>query len=490
MKRVLGRARAPGAAPPPVIPLKPFSRYGRAILRFALPSRDMPTTPKSSTASFIARAAARAAALWRMADFRVACALFASAFALYAAFALRIAQGDFLDYFNLAFDVDPRRYARALTTSWANWPPDYGGPKHPLLFLFRPFAEPFLWLGFDWKSAASLVAALFGAGAVALAFAFLRTVQIARLDAAMLATLYALTSAQLFNSFITESYVFSLFALALAWWAVAARLEAPRRFRRLRYVAPILTFGITTTNVVQAAIAEAALRFQQAPPRQAVMNLIRFGIICGAITLALLVLAFPAGMWWIATHPADALRVLLWSQTKGDAVGLGPMFATYFGYAFVAPEFTTVALPGGAPMLDFRRFAFAPAGWPALALWVALLGAGCWRAAQIRDARRFLVWGLAAALAVNLALHMRYQFRGSIFLYAPHMSFVIFALGAFAFDRMSPLLARRPFAMRAALAALIALAAANNLPRAWELASGFDDFPFRPEWGPALEARQ
>ncbi|GAB4525738.1 MAG: hypothetical protein Tsb0010_09350 [Parvularculaceae bacterium] len=439
---------------------------------------------------FAALFAARAASVWRMTDARISLALFAAAFALYAAFALRIAQGDFLDYFNLAFDVDPRRYAQELTRSWAAWPPDYGGPKHPLLFVFRPFAEPFLWLGFDWKEAASLTAALFGAGAVAIAYAFLRTLQIARPDAAMLACLYALSSAQLFNAFITESYVFSLFALALVWRIVAARLEAPQRFRRLRYVAPILTFGITTTNVVQAAIAEAALRFQQSPPREAIVNLIRFGIICGAITLALLILAFPSGMWQIATHPADALRVLLWSQTKGDTVGLPMMFATYFGYAFVAPEFTIVELPGGAPMLDFRQFAMGAAGWPALALWAALLGAGCWRAAHLRDARRFLVWGLAAALAVNLILHMRYQFRGSIFLYAPHMSFVIFALAAFAFDRMSLLLARRPFAMRAALAALIALMAANNLPRAWELASGFDDFPFRPEWGPALEARQ
>lgn len=45
-------------------------------------------------------------------DARVAALVFGLSLTAYGVLALRIAAGDFLDYWNLAFDTDPRRFVR------------------------------------------------------------------------------------------------------------------------------------------------------------------------------------------------------------------------------------------------------------------------------------------------------------------------------------------------------------------------------------------
>ena len=288
-------------------------------------------------------------------DARVAALVFGLSLTAYGVLALRIAAGDFLDYWNLAFDTDPRRFAEAIARSRVDWAPDtmIGGLKHSLVHYWAIIARPLVWLGFSWKQAASLTASIAGAGAVSFAFLFLRAVEVPRTDAILLATFYAVSSAQLFNAFVIDSYVLAQFGLALAWLLAAARLESPCRYRLLGYASPIYSFGVTVTNIAQAFVAEAVVRAANMPARAAFYQLVRFAFIVGLIILVLLILNFPNGMWWIVSHPTDALRKVYWAQTEGETEGLLTVVVTFLGYGFVAPEFTTVALPGGAPMLDF-----------------------------------------------------------------------------------------------------------------------------------------
>ena len=68
-------------------------------------------------------------------DARVAGLVFGLSLTAYGVLALRIAAGDFLDYWNLAFDTDPRRFAEATARSRIDWAPDtmIGGLKHSLV---------------------------------------------------------------------------------------------------------------------------------------------------------------------------------------------------------------------------------------------------------------------------------------------------------------------------------------------------------------------
>ena len=63
-----------------------------------------------------------------------------AALALYVVLGLRLARGQYLDYYNLAFDFDPARYVSTFALPSA----DPGGFKHPLILLLRPLAWPFL----------------------------------------------------------------------------------------------------------------------------------------------------------------------------------------------------------------------------------------------------------------------------------------------------------------------------------------------------------
>ena len=158
-----------------------------------------------------------------------------------------------------------------------------------------------------------------------------------------------------------------------------------------------------------------------------VFQLGRFAFIVGLIILVLLILNFPNGMWWIVSHPTDALRTGYWAQTKGETEGLLTVVVTFLGYGFVAPEFTTVALPSGAPMLDFREFSMTAAGFIALGLWIALLAMALVGASRANGPIRWLFGALIVTVIYNLLFHMHYQFRGSIFLYTGHVNFAVFA---------------------------------------------------------------
>ena len=78
-------------------------------------------------------------------------------------------------------------------------------------------------------------------------------------------------------------------------------------------------------------------------------------------------------------------------------------------------------------------------------------------------------WALLAAVVVNLAFHLDYQSRGSVYIYAAHLHFPIFALGTGALAYWAALGRWQRGLQLAVLTALVVLTAATSLVRVQQL---------------------
>ncbi len=406
---------------------------------------------------------------WTPKDYLLLAAFFLLSLALYGALAFRLAQGAYLDYYNLAFDFDPIRTVEALAVT----PPDFLNVKHPLVVLLRPLAWPLLLAGLTAKQSAALVMADFGAATVTLCFVFLRKATIERPIAAALTLLFIVTGTQIFTSIITETYGIAGFSIVLTWVIAQARLTDPSRFRRWRYAAGVLTFGTTITNVLQTFIAEMLVGWRWEGFLQAIRRCFLFGIL---LTIPIGILA--VAVWHNPLReelkdPVLALKHVLWLSTKGPRTSAGEVLLTFFTLSFVSPFYSWLMLPEGINMRDFRDYAFPLAGQIAAPLWLAFCACGT-VAGLCHRRYRIIASGLAAALVFNLLFHLNFQFRGSIYIYAAHMHFLIFALGA----GLAPWLSAARMSGKAYIAVVLLLAVlvgADNLPIASAFVTDFDD---------------
>ena len=411
--------------------------------------------------------------LFTRTDIAVAVLWFLATWLVYAAFGLRLAQGVYSDYYNLAFDFDPPRTMFTL----ALLPPDPQNFRHPLMLLLRPLAWPFLAGGMTPKAAAALVMAMFGAGTVAFCSLYLRAVEIRRPEAATLTLLFAVTGTQVFTSIIVETYGISGFAIALIWLVAVIRLDDPHRLRRLRYIAALLAFGVTITNVAQAFIAEMLICWRHEGLRRAVRSVVAFGLVGAAVALVLVLAVWHAELWSAAQNPIHALKEIYWMQPTGKrTAGIGRILLTFFGFSFVSPEYSWVKLSDVEPIMrDFRDYVFSPVGQVAMPLWLGFWAVGV--IAALRHPRyRWPALGLSAAIAFNVLLHTDFQNRGSVYLYGSHLHFPIFALGAGLALFLGPS-AKARGAYIAAVLLLAGLIGADNLAMAAGFVADFDKTP-------------
>jgi hypothetical protein len=399
----------------------------------------------------------------------VAAVVYVAAMALYAPLAWRLARGRYLDYYNLAFDFDPFRTLQTLALS----PADLQGFKHPLIVLLRPLAWFLVNLGVDPKPAAAFEMVVFGSGTVALCFLFLRMAGAARVEATALTLLFAVTGTQIYTSIIVESYGFSGFAIALVWLAALQRLNDPDRWRGVRLVAAVLAFGVTITNVVQPFIAELLVSWRQGGWAWAIRRTVRFAVLLGIVSGVLVAAVWWESLWAAAHHPVASLKEIWWLQTKGETTGILKVLQTFFGYSFVTPRLSWLMLPEGTNMRDFRDWSFSPVGSMAVLMWLLFWGVGALAAAR-QSSYRWIALGLGADVVFNVLFHLNFQFRGSVFIYAAHLHFPIFALGA----GLAPWMASRPMRTRsvyiAFVLALACLIGANNLAAAARFVTDFD----------------
>ena len=194
----------------------------------------------------------------------------------------------------------------------------------------------------------------------------------------------------------------------------------------------------------------------------AIRRAIVFGLV---LTVILAVLA--AAVWhqelMVALHdPVLALKEIYWLRTKGDRTGPFQVVRTFLAYSFVSPGYDFLHLPEGIDMRDFRGWHFSQAGAVAVWCWLGFLFAGA-AGALANPRTRWLASGIAVALVLNIVFHFDFQFRGSLYIYASHMHFLVFALAAGLAPWVRGMRAAR-IAYVGVVLALTAVVAADNLP--------------------------
>jgi len=413
-------------------------------------------------------------------DIAIALGLAVLFFFLYAHFGLRLAQGIYFDYLNLAFDFDPPYFIDFLVGTL----PSGVNYKHPLSVLFRPFASLFLVFGFEPKAAAALVMALFGGLTVALVYGFGWLASFGRPQAFAAALFYGASSTPIFTSIIVESYGWASFSIVLVWCVFMLGQRAKAAPVRAPLLAAVLVAGVTITNIMHSLVAELFSQWRTGGLKNALMRTALFGCYAGLALLVALAFLQPQELWNVIARPVQTAKEIYWLRTQGAATGLSELLLTFFGYSFFSPAFASVEIGPDIFMRDFRTFTYAPIESLLVIAWWIFAAVGAVMGFRHPQFRR-VAMPLALIVVLNLLFHLDYQYRGSLYLYAAHLHFPIFALGMGA----APWVASQNLRIRVGyVAVLLTLAVAAlviNLHRASDFVVMFDTLPF-PADAPAI----
>jgi hypothetical protein len=203
-----------------------------------------------------------------------------------------------------------------------------------------------------------------------------------------------------------------------------------------------------------------------------VRRAIVFGLVLSGILALLGVAVWHQELMGALADPVLALKQIYWLRTKGERTGALQVVRTFLGYSFVSPEYDILRLPEGIDMRDFRGWRFSGIGTAAVWCWLAFLVSGT-VGALTHPRTRWLTAGMAAALLLNILFHLDFQFRGSLYIYASHMDFLVFALAA----GVAPWIreTRLPRLLYVGVVLVLAvLIAADNLPIAEAFTRAFD----------------
>lgn len=363
--------------------------------------------------------------------------LVALSFVLYLWIGWVIDQGTLNHLYNVAFDLDGPRFVLLFAGDSADW--DEGTTatdylvKHPFLLALRGPGLALRGLGLSAEMSVALMLALAGAGTVACAWYYLRLLSVGLLESALLTVFFAGSCAQLFYSTLIESYGFA--ALTLAYVHVAALMRSRQRWvhPRGRFLTALVTFGVTSTNVAMAGLAEIFVWVRRVGSARAVTRIVSYSILLAALLAVSVAAVYPSSIPAIL-NPVDGAKQVKWVGVLADTEipkgGLDRELVTFAGYGFVAPELEEVLIEGGEKsMVDFRAPVFSPLGGIALGGWLVLLLCGALCHAQGREGRHRLAL-YVGCLVFNLVLHAIFQHRGSIFIVASHAHFPLFACAA------------------------------------------------------------
>jgi hypothetical protein len=408
-------------------------------------------------------------------DTAVAIILAAAFFYLYAQFGLRLAQGIYFDYLNLAFDFDPPYFINYLVGQL----PDRVNYKHPLSMIFRPVASLFLMMGFASKAAAVLVMAFFGGVTVALVYGFCRLASFGKPEAVAATLFFGASSTSLFTAIIVESYGWANLSIVLVWFIFMWGARASAANIKIRVSAAVLVAGVTITNVMHALVAEFFACWRTTNLQRAIGRSALFGIYAGLALFVVLAVLQPQELWNVVARPVQTVKEVYWLRTKGANSGLGDLLLTFLGYSFFSPAFAKVAISPDVVMLDFRTFTYGSLAQVAVFVWWGFALAGLVMGLKNKAVPyRLVVVPLLTVLVLNLLLHLDYQFRGSLYIYAAHLHFPVFALAMGAAPWVSVQDRRLRLGYVGVLLALAAAALVVNLQRASEFAPLFDTLTY------------
>lgn len=405
------------------------------------------------------------------------CALLA--LGLYAGLGARVAEGRFLERYNQAFDYDPSRYVLLWTADPARWEEETHSAeyqvRHPYLRALSVVLRPLAEAGLGGELASTLFCALCGAGCVLCAWLLLRAHGAGVPESLVLTLFFATSTTQVLHSIAVESYAPTALGFALLYLWARLRVGDLDSRARGSLVLALASFGTTTTNIVQVGLTELCSRLGALRPRAALLRTAVFSALAGAGVLAALYLGGFMRLEDGRFDPVRIARTINYAghfDDDGGKVGVERIAPAFLAFAFVAPRFARVPMKGEPDMLDFRAFDYP--GWllPSVALWLGVAALGAALSVARRETRWFGV-ALVAGVLFDFLLFWRYQYRQSVFLGASHAHFAAFALAAEPARRLT---LARPAVRRAVLAAAlvaVALAAAGNLQRLWELVAAF-----------------
>jgi hypothetical protein len=304
-------------------------------------------------------------------------------------------------------------------------------------------------------------------------FGFARTVGTPRFEAVLITLIFGLGASQLFSSMIVESYSYAALSLAVVWYITAQRIFRQRQLGLAAIATDVIVFGVTITNIAQAAIAELFAQWSQLNFGRALRNAAIAGAVAAVLSLLAIALTWPEAISYTIAHPVAAAKEIYWQQTYGPRTGLAQILLAFFGFSLSAPHFAEIALPEGVLMRDFRAFDMPTIAIFGMLLWNVLFLVSV--LASFRSQRtRFMAGALLSAIIYNVMLHTRVQFRSSLFIYTPHLWFAVAALTALGAAAWEPSREWFRWYLRIGLVAVLVSVVPSNLARAIEATSLFD----------------
>lgn len=421
-------------------------------------------------------------------------AVIASAF-FWAAPAHMLSGSQVYGHYNLAFDFDPSRYVNLLTANAEAWSARDAASefwiKHPFYLLHRPLVQVLMTVGLSPLWAVLGLSILLGVLSLLVFDQILRRLELPPTIRAAGVLLFASSATQIACVVVPDAYAAALLGILLAIWMVMSRAASPGGWPVQRFMLPVYLFGVTATNLVFAAMAEFAVQMTTQPLVRAVRNLVIWGVVSAALIAALLVALYPHDMLGAASDPIQALKSVLWVGTLTPDKTIPPaslltMLETMFAFSLSAPVPSVVMIPGATaalpqiPMHDFRVFDYSAIGFVALVGWLTLLVLGL--VGLLRGLRTqqgvAIAMALGLMLAFNLAFHVYFQYRGSVFLYAGHFFPPVAVMAAVGIGQLHRLARGQTLAIALAILVLALLNAANNFAqmdaiRAGIVAGGF-----------------
>lgn len=378
-----------------------------------------------------------------------------------------LAHSVLMQSFNWVFDFDSSRYVGGWCAPGAEVADQLEMSftvRHPLSYAMRPLCLALHPLFRDAALALAALTALCAGACASLAYLIAARFCRAEFDRLLLALGFALSAQPLLLGVIPETYGFALAGIGLYLWLICRPPVAQPLATAPAVLCLVLNLGITVTNAGLNLIAAAVLGWHRMGWRRWLRGEVRVWLIAGLVVALLLGFS----VWWFAPQlaaTADAAPRRLWwaiNINRAEPATLARVATTYLIYDVVAPVMVFIDLPPpeSHPMADFRLYRFGLSGTLAAPLWCAALAFGSCAVWRARQHRRLLLLALLWLL-FNVLLHGYWQYRGSIYIYGAHTSFVLYLLAVLGYS--GAVQGRRAWAVRAGALALTVLVAINNL---------------------------
>jgi hypothetical protein len=367
--------------------------------------------------------------------------------------------------FDILFEMDTPRTIEDMTV----FREDHSRTRvHPLyVLMINPVGTTLVRLVGDEVLAARIINSILGALGVALAFAFFTRYGRKMLDAVILATLFGVTTSQIFISIIPDTISLGVVSLILLYTLFFTSFKEGQVRYLPWFLMGLFTLGVTTTNFVQAGILFFIASLNTLDEKKwgrAFLNSVKYGlaVLTAAVALSLIQKAiYPTtALFFLPQSFAGELDYASPLVLQQPQVVVSYLLRTFLLINIAAPAPRFFEIPGlENPGVTFAASSdYSLVGWIALALWVGLM---LFSVGKILVQKKHLLFyvGLGACLAFNFLLHSFYGVtptRIELFLYTGNLTFLV----------MTPLveayLPKWENVFRILLVVLVILLAVNN----------------------------